>query len=441
MKGALMSILNVHPLEMCSSGFKVAKTKFMQDVIAGDLPMFEKAAAPSFLSAAHLKFLPLENLLTGMTHRVFSRVNTFIENWSDSDGELTDNNVRKKIFDELQDEFQYTDDAGFDKVMETAFCGFKVGTLWNPMRCTFTRAIVFKNGKPLAVMVVDIESTTTQVDAVGLIIYKYLLPIPLVTKYVSNAGPDAVTGTANSFLNFFSNGVNKISGAIGAICQSATQPSNVVAIDTVTVNRQCDAAATLAEALNRANSAASGGPADVAAIGGPAVIAASGGLPDVAASGGLPVVAASGGPADVAASGSSAILSNEQLRQVNEMCDVLQQQIPVEFTVAGMEAREELLRDFILENRIAKLSEETEASKTLEAGGAAVVRPALLDNDPSSKRQRKGGKSRTRRRRSSSSTRSSTTRGRKATTRRNQSKKHKQSSRRRRSSRKSSRKN
>jgi hypothetical protein len=492
MKRALKALLNVNPLAMCSNGLKVAKTKFMQDVIAADLPLFERVAAPQLLSRAHQKFLPLENLLTGMTHRVFSQVTDIIENWDEAEGELTDDTIRQIIFERLQREFDYHSDEGFDQVMETAFCGFKVGTLWNPIRCSFTPTIVFKNGKPLAVMVVDIESTTTEVNRVGFMQDKYLVPFGVVES-------------AKGLLGFLGNSVNKISGAIGAICQSVAPPSTLVApgtvapgtvaLDTVRiVTDHCNYAAKLAEALKP--------------------------------------VSESGGPA--------VVLDAAQLGQVNEMCNVLQQQIPVEFQSTRPEIDQTaLLKDFKDDERRAQEieaaaadsllkeaaervvgnmddsdteDEETAAAaeavgagmlqgsgyveevpnepaavvnmgdkETLKVKGAAAeapaeAQPAAADQAPAaavvgnmgdaagagagaqpvvpeddeqirnlkrgSENVHLGGKPRTRRRRSSSSTRSSTTRGRKSKSRRNQSKKHKQNSRRqRRNSRKASRKN
>ena len=226
-KGALMKVLHFQPLAMCSTGLDVANVNFMQHFIAGDLPRFERVATPRLLSPAHAKFLPLENLLTGLTHRLFTQVTDIIETGEFRQGELTNETVRDIIFSKLQKEYNCTTQDAFEQLVITALFGFEVGSLWNPMRCSFTPAIVFKNSTPLAVMIVNIEATTVEVGVSGLIKKKYLLPIPLVRQYVSSGIKDTLTDTANGVFGFVSNGVNKITGAIGAICQSVRPRAGV----------------------------------------------------------------------------------------------------------------------------------------------------------------------------------------------------------------------
>ena len=168
-------LLNAQPFARAVNVGVAIKCKLLS-FGAEAVPFFEQPAMPEELSAAHLKFLPLENLFTGMCMRLFQRITNFIDTQDDVSA-VSDDTIRDHIYRSLQGEFGYTDYGGFEKVIDTALIGFKIGTLWNNIRCTFTPAIVYKNGHPLAVYLIDIESTTVEVSESQQITPKHKIPI------------------------------------------------------------------------------------------------------------------------------------------------------------------------------------------------------------------------------------------------------------------------
>ena len=174
-KSVATKLLNAQPFARAVNVGVAIKCKLLS-FGAEAVPFFEQPAMPEELSAAHLKFLPLENLLTGMCMRLFQRITIFIDTQDDVSA-VTDDTIRDHIYRSLQGEFGYEDEEGFEKVIDTALIGFKIGTLWNNIRCTFTPAIVYKNGHPLAVYLIDIESTTVEVSESQQITPKHKIPI------------------------------------------------------------------------------------------------------------------------------------------------------------------------------------------------------------------------------------------------------------------------
>ena len=219
-KAAFIKLLNAQPSVAIASVAEFAACSFMHNVIGGDITSFEPVAATKLLSAAHLKFLPLEQLFSKTWMGLFTVVTEITE----ANPELNSYEIIKRVQASLG--FGEDDTETFNKYVRSALIGFKLSCLWNPARCTFTPAIVFVKGTrtPMAVMVLDIESTTTEVHPeTQMINTKYTFPITffesggvsvsqgVVTKAASAL--EAVTQPVMAFtgaLNFVMNGAMSI---------------------------------------------------------------------------------------------------------------------------------------------------------------------------------------------------------------------------------------
>ena len=493
-KSVATQLLNAQPFATAANMAVAIKCKLFS-FGAEAAPLFEQPAMPVELSAAHLKFLPLENLFTGMCMRLFQRITDFIDSHEEDEPDITNDTIRDHIYKLLQREFGYTDLDGFQKVIDTALIGFKIGTLWNNIRCTFTPAIVYKNGRPLAVYLIDIESTTVEVSGSQQIIFKHKIPVSFLKSggvLVSRETVETAQELKRSVVAPAAGVASTVADAAYSLVDFCTKRTNV-----------------LVGALRRMVSCEVVPPADVAILqqAGQAAVAS------YARNVNSLVVApgpSSGSSADAAENHLARSLDAGQLELLNQMCESLTGAIPPEIQLepicrdindeirvvegpmeeGGMSAVEVSERDVqpltevVQAADVGDITDETaeaaaaaaaearadaradaearaalrDQSRTLRDQSRSPPRPSSVTDTPPlalTKRQQRqqrqesegepdkkgGSRTRTRRRRSTSSARSSTTRGRKATSRRNQSKKHKQSSRRRRTSRRASRKN
>jgi len=167
-KGAVVKLLNAQPTVVLSDVAQTAKCCVMHNVVSSEIALFEQPAKPSHLSAAHQKFLPLENLFSGMCRQLFNYTTRVIDELELSGQEFTDEQIREQVYTALRSQLGYPNNEEGQQKAETfvrrALLGFKLGCLWNPIRCTFTPAIGFKDGKPLAIMIIDIEAADVEVN-------------------------------------------------------------------------------------------------------------------------------------------------------------------------------------------------------------------------------------------------------------------------------------
>jgi hypothetical protein len=202
-KRIITRMLNVQPCVLLSSVAESAQCTFMHNVVARDVALLEQPAVPTELSLAHQKFFPLENLFSGMFNTLFSCTTEVIDAAELARESLNDQEIQERVNGKLKIKLRIkNDDAHADekvaKFIKDAFFGFKVGCFWNPMRCSFTPAIGFKNGVPLAIMVLDIKSTTVQVNPITQLIQdQYKVPISFLESggvFVPQQVADAVSG-------------------------------------------------------------------------------------------------------------------------------------------------------------------------------------------------------------------------------------------------------
>jgi hypothetical protein len=272
---------------------------------------------PVELSKAHLRFLPLENLFTGMCLRLFQRITDFIDS-QDGSPEINDNTIRDHIYRSLQDEFGYRDYDGFEKVIDTALIGFKIGTLWNNMRCTFTPAIVYKNGHPLAVYLIDIEPTGVEVSISGQITFKHKIPISFFKSggfHVSRQTVEAVQELRQELLD---TPASTVADAVYSFADFCTKKTKV-----------------LVGALRRMVSCEVVLPAEVAVLQQEGQDAVASYAQNVVSLNSLhslvlPSVASSGSSQDIRQNHLAQNLNPEHLQQLNQMCESLTGAIPPE---------------------------------------------------------------------------------------------------------------
>jgi len=474
-KGAVVKLLNAQPTVVLSDVAQTAKCCVMHNVVSNEIALFEQPAEPNLLSAAHQKFLPLENLFSGMCRQLFNYTTDVIEDIERSGEDVTDEQIRERVYTALRTQLRYPhNDEGQQKAetfVRRALLGFKLGCLWNPMRCTFTPAIGFKDRKPLAIMILNIEATDVEVNPISRLLRgRFKVPC----SFLESGGipvPQRVVEVASSARNMAVSAVKTFGGGL-----------NFVMRGVVSFGRNwlpCSAPAAPVEAAAARS---------VEEIGE--------GAQQLSRELGVIDVELSKGPSDAVMGRDdrqeqTVELTAEQEDRLSALLDHSQPLISesLNMVVGEASATSKQLTDFVREEKEKQYDESVLVEEQVRQGLASVVSelpelgimeqpvegaaaeagmyegsPAMTPGDaianvlsvpnpgskvPGSKvairrldeRSKKGGKSRTCRRRSSSSRRSSTTRGRKATSRRNQSKKHKQNSRRRRSTRKSSRKN
>jgi hypothetical protein len=421
-KAAFMKLLNVQPSVAIASVAEFAACSFMHNVIGGDITSFEQAAAPKLLSKAHQKFLPLENLFSRMWQHLFTIVNQITD---EADHNLT----REEIIEMVQAKLGFRVGVGvdvdkFNNYVRTALIGFKLSCLWNPVRCTFTPAIVFVKGTqtPMAVMVLDIESTTTEVDPdTQFIKLKYILPISFFESGGVSVSQGVVT-TAASALEAVKQPVMAFTGALNFVMNGAMSfgrnflPCSMPNDASVQViNDQADAADAVFKEI---------------ALG---IEGAEDNMEE------------------------GVTVTSEQQAKIDSILELSQPVIPVIPEMIdgdALAADSEELPDSLSDSAVAEATLDADlegspkvpvisraaAERFAAAVAANTTRPRERDLTPPPSQSffdRGGSHSRRIRR---SSTRSSTTRGRKAASRRNKSKKRKQNSRRR-STRKTARKN
>jgi hypothetical protein len=224
-KGAVVKLLNAQPTVVLSDVAQTAKCCVMHNVVSSEIALFEQPAEPLHLSAAHQKFLPLENLFSGMCRRLFNYTTDVIEEIERSGEDVTDEQIRQQVYTALKSQLGYNDDDEGQQKAETfvrrALLGFKLGCLWNPIRCTFTPAIGFKDGKPLAIMIIDIEAADVEVNITTRLLQgtfkvpcSFLesggIPVPQRVVGVASSVRDRAVSAAKTFgggLNFVMRGV------------------------------------------------------------------------------------------------------------------------------------------------------------------------------------------------------------------------------------------
>lgn len=317
-KSVATQLLNAQPFVRAANTAVAIKCKLLS-FGAEAAPLFERPAMPEELSAAHRKFLPLENLFTGMCLRLFRRITDFIDS-QDGSPEINDNTIREHIFTSLQGEFGYTDVDGFKKVIDTALIGFKIGTLWNNRRCTFTPAIVYKNGHPLAVYLIDIEPTDVEVSRSGQIIFKHKIPISFFKSggvHVSRQTVETVQQLKQELL------VNPAATAASTVADAASTVADAAysLVDFCTKRSK-----VLVGALRRMVSCEVVPPADIAILKQAqqaAVDSYARNVKSLLESTSPRPSSGSGSSADAAENLLAQSLNVGQLRQLNEMCDSL----------------------------------------------------------------------------------------------------------------------
>jgi hypothetical protein len=470
-KGAVVKLLNAQPTVVLSDVAQTAKCCVMHNVVSSEIALFERPAEPSHLSAAHRKFLPLENLFSGMCRRLFIYTTDVVEKLESSNEEVTDEEIRQRVYTALKSQLGYNDDEEGQQKAETfvrgALLGFKLGCLWNPMRCTFTPALGFKDGRPLAIMMLDIEATDVEVNPISRLLQgrfkvpcSFLesggIPVPQKVVGVASSARDMAVSAAKTFgggLNFVMRGVVSF-GRNWLPCSAPA--ARVEAAASRSVKQIGEEARQLSNELEL-------GVIDVELSKGPGEAVMAG---EKTQEQRLRVVE----------------LTAEQEGRLSALLDRSQPVISESLSMLASAVSEEQRsrrrgrrRGHSRGHRHSPSSSPSSSSSRSSSPSSSPSRkrsprprpsPSRKHNRRSHSRSGSGsprdsssserghggglgrvrdsenkGGSRTRRRLRRSSTGSSTTRGRKATSRRNQSKKHKQSSRRRRSSRKSSRKN
>ena len=315
-KSVATQLLNAQPFVRAANTAVAIKCKLLS-FGAEAAPIFEQPAMPVELSKAHLRFLPLENLFTGMCLRLFQRITDFIDS-QDGSPEINDNTIRDHIYRSLQDEFGYRDYDGFEKVIDTALIGFKIGTLWNNMRCTFTPAIVYKNGHPLAVYLIDIEPTGVEVSISGQITFKHKIPISFFKSggfHVSRQTVEAVQELRQELLD---TPASTVADAVYSFADFCTKKTKV-----------------LVGALRRMVSCEVVLPAEVAVLQQEGQDAVASYAQNVVSLNSLhslvlPSVASSGSSQDIRQNHLAQNLNPEHLQQLNQMCESLTGAIPPE---------------------------------------------------------------------------------------------------------------
>jgi hypothetical protein len=220
-KGAVVKLLNAQPTVVLSDVAQTAKCCVMHNVVSSEIALFEQPAEPSHLSAAHQKFLPLENLFSGMCRRLFIYTTRVIDEIESSNEEVTDEEIRKRVYTALKSQLGYNDDEEGQQKAETfvrrALLGFKLGCLWNPMRCTFTPALGFKEGRPLAIMILDIEATDVEVNPISLLLRgRFKVPC----SFLESGGipvPQRVVEVASSARNMAVSAVKTFGGGLNFV--------------------------------------------------------------------------------------------------------------------------------------------------------------------------------------------------------------------------------
>ena len=187
----LKSILNVNPFSLFTKKpIDALKCRFIQDVVGRDITLFEKPAQPRLLSSAHTKFLPLERLFSSGSRAVFQHISEMVDD--------------RRSIEEIRQSVAETFNLGkvgsdqYNNLIKSLLLGFKLEALWSPTKSTFEPAIVYEKDtkRPMAVMVLDIESTDTEVKGAerSIVSKSYTVPCELVTEEKSVSAISSIFG-------------------------------------------------------------------------------------------------------------------------------------------------------------------------------------------------------------------------------------------------------